>query len=66
MQRRLDLVYSVARRQCGGDAHLAEEVTQRVFAYPARKAAPVGLAANVAAGALVAEFLPQAWGWRGF
>jgi RNA polymerase sigma factor (sigma-70 family) len=38
VRRRVDLVYSVARRQCGGDAHLAEEVTQRVFADLAKKA----------------------------
>ena len=38
VRRRVDLVYAVARRQCGGDAQLAEEVTQRVFADLARKA----------------------------
>lgn len=39
VRRRLKLVYSVALRQCAGDADLAAEVTQRVFADLARKAA---------------------------
>src|SRR5687768_11646496 len=39
VRRRVDLVYAVALRKVGGNAHLARDVTQRVFSDLARKAA---------------------------
>jgi len=39
VQRHVDMVYSAALRQMGGDLHRAQEVTQMVFTDLARKAA---------------------------
>src|SRR4051812_20880826 len=39
VQRRIGLVYTVALRQVGGDAHLAQDVAQKVFVALARQAA---------------------------
>lgn len=43
VSRHVDAVYSTARRIVGGDAHLAEDVTQQVFTALARQAATVSV-----------------------
>ena len=49
VRRKIALVYAAARRQTGGDAHLAQDVTQAVFLAlaaraPALRARPAPLA----------------------
>lgn len=42
VRRNVDMVYSAAYRQTGGDSHLAEDIAQKVFVAAARKAAMLG------------------------
>lgn len=42
VRRNVDMVYSAAYRQTGGDGHLAEDIAQKVFVAAAQKAAILG------------------------
>ncbi|HWN97186.1 MAG TPA: sigma-70 family RNA polymerase sigma factor [Methylomirabilota bacterium] len=53
VERHVDLVYSTALRKVRGDAHLAQDITQAVFADFARKAR-----------ALPADVVPGGWLYR--
>ncbi len=52
--RYIDLVYSTALRRLGGDAHLAEDVSQTVFLHLAKKAR------HIPSGVLLGGWLHQA------
>jgi len=48
VRRHLDVVHAVALRGCGGDAPLAQDVTQRVFVDLARKAGALAARESIA------------------
>src|SRR5690349_24439071 len=48
VRKHIDLVFSAALRQVGGDVHLAQDVTQSVFNDLARKAASLSSRAVLA------------------
>lgn len=53
VERHVNMVYAAARRQVGGDAHLAEDVTQAVFLLLAEKSR----AGRIGSGVIVAGWL---------
>jgi len=42
VRRNVDMVYSAAYRQTGGDSHLAQDIVQKVFVVAAQKSAVLG------------------------
>ena len=55
VRRHIGSVYAVALRSVGGDAHLANDVTQEVFTDLARKAAPLSRRATLVGWLFVAS-----------
>src|SRR5258708_2009982 len=65
VERHMGLVYSVALRRVGGDAHLAKDVAQKVFSDLARKAGPLTRHSGLSSWLYVSAYMASAAVVRG-